>query len=60
MNIEIPQFHWSCPAGEDIDVIIKEKVDKKMEKAKEELEKAKDKIKKVQIKLDENNEYIYI
>jgi len=58
MNIEIPQFHWSSPEGEDIDIIIKEKLDKKMEKAQEALEKANEKIRKVHGKLDEHYEYI--
>jgi membrane-associated protease RseP (regulator of RpoE activity) len=67
MNLEMPKFHWSNPEGEDIDITIKEKVDKQMEKAKGEIEKAKmemekanDKIRKIYIKLDEEHEHTYI
>jgi C-terminal processing protease CtpA/Prc len=59
-EIEIPRFQWSGPEGEDIDIIIKEKLDKGLEKEIEKLEKAHDKLRKIHVKLDEDEGHIHI
>jgi C-terminal processing protease CtpA/Prc len=59
LHFEIPEFHYSIPDDEEHEIILEEKIEKKM---KDKLKKAEEKLHRVheKIKLIKIDEYVYI